>query len=199
MQLVLFFTMINVVAFIGGGGITTTVTSMILTRVPDGKVVLGTFSTAVALGTLVGGVIVTLLKPSKKSGSYIFKLWSIIFIMRPFIRIILKPTVWIIFNFFDNLPLSLLNANLAVIMRTIVPIEIQGRVFSVRDTMQYCTIPVGYLLGGILADYIFEPFMRGNSLLKHVFVSIVGDGNGSGIALLFIITGVVGITISLFI
>ena len=108
-----------------------------------------------------------------------------------------NPTIWIVFNFLGNLPLSLLNANMMFIIRTHIPIEMQGRVFSARDTLQYCTIPLGYLLGGILADYIFEPFMNGNSAIKHLIMPIVGDGRGSGIALMFLFTGVSGTIISL--
>ena len=39
--------------------------------------------------------------------------------------------------------------------------------------------------------------MRGDSFLKHVFETIAGEGNGSGIALMFIITGITGSIISL--
>jgi Bacterial protein of unknown function (DUF894). len=199
LQLILFFTVINLFAFIGGGGITSTVTAMILTRIPDGQVVLGAFSTAVAIGTLVGGVIVTFMKPSKNKIVVIFISCGVSFLFCDLsLGLSRNPAVWIVFNFLGNLPLSLLNANMMFIMRTTIPIEMQGRVFSARDTMQYCTLPLGYLLGGILADYIFEPFMSGNSVMKHVFMPIVGDGDGSGIALMFIFTGITGTIISLF-
>lgn len=199
LHLILFFTAINLAAYIGAGGITTTVTAMILSRFPDGQIILGTFSIAVALGTLVGGVIVTLIKPSRNKVAVIFLSCGVSFVFCDFsLGLSQNPIVWIVFNFFGNLPLSLLNSNLSVIMRTAVPIEMQGRVFSARDTLQYCTIPVGYLLGGILADYTFEPFMRGKSFLQQIFVVLVGDGNGSGIALMFMITGIIGIIISLF-
>ena len=35
----------------------------------------------------------------------------------------------------------------------------QGRVFSAKGTLQNCTIPLGLLLGGALADGVFEPMM----------------------------------------
>lgn len=197
MQLILFFTAINLVAYIGGGGIATTVTAMILSRIPDGQIVLGTFSTAVAIGTLVGGIFVTFMKPPQSKVAVIFiSCGASFFLCDLSLGLFQNPIIWIVFNFFGNLPLSLLNANMAVIMRTTVPIEMQGRVFSARDTLQYCTIPLGYLLGGVMADYIFEPFMAGNSVLKHFFAIVIGDGKGSGLALMFIITGIVGLIIS---
>ena len=74
----------------------------------------------------------------------------------------------------------------------------QGRVFSTRDTLQYCTIPLGYLLSGIFADYIFEPFMKGDSVLRNLFTKIVGEGTGSGIAVMLLLTGIIGTIISIY-
>lgn len=67
--------------------------------------------------------------------------------------------LWVFFTFAGNAPLLFLGANLTAIMRTKVPVEMQGCVFSARDTIQYSTIPIGLPLGGVLADHVFEPFM----------------------------------------
>ena len=85
-----------------------------------------------------------------------------------------------------------INANLTAIMRTRIPVEMQGRVFSARDTIQYSTIPVGLLLGGFFADYVFEPFMAKLSPLQGFLSSLIGSGKGSGIALMFIAVGLIG-------
>ena len=85
-----------------------------------------------------------------------------------------------------------MNTNLDVIMRNNIPISIQGRVYSVRNSLQFFTIPLGYTAGGILVDKIFEPFMSlqsENSLLCAIF----GAGKGSGAALLFFIIGFIGV------
>lgn len=78
-----------------------------------------------------------------------------------------------------------------------MPVALQGRVFVARDTLQYCTIPLGYLLGGFFADYVFEPFMQSNVRLRYLFEKIVGEGTEAGIALMFLITGILGTVISL--
>lgn len=198
LHLILFFTLINLVAYIGGGGITTTVTAMILSRIPDGQNVLGMFSAAVGLGTLVGGFLVTFSKPPKSKVNVIFISCGLSFLICDLaLGLSETPAVWIIANFIGNLPLAMLSSNQGVIMRTMVPIEMQGRVFSARDTLQYCTIPLGYLLGGLLADYIFEPLMRSESIIKNIFTILVGQGNGSGIAVMFIFTGITGSFISI--
>lgn len=196
-KLILFFTAINLAAYIGGGGITTTVTSMIFSRVDNGEIILGRFTLAVALGTLCGGLLVTCMKPPKSRVKAIFISCGIsFFICDLSMGISQNPSVWIIANFIGNLPLSILNSNMTTIMRITIPIELQGRVFAARDALQYSTIPFGYLLGGVFADYLFEPFMKSSSPLQQMFSIVVGSGDGSGIALMFICTGITGSVIS---
>lgn len=199
LQLILYFTAINLVAYIGGGGITTTVAAMILSRVPEqGNLVLGVFSSAVGLGTLLGGILVTLMKPPKRRVAVIFISCAVsFFICDLALGLSQNPVIWIAANFIGNLPLAFLSANQSVILRTTIPVEMQGRVFSARDTLQYCTIPLGYLFGGLLADYVFEPLMSGNTALKQFLTILVGEGAGSGIAVMFIFTGMIGTIISI--
>lgn len=67
----------------------------------------------------------------------------------------------------------------------------QGRVYSTRNTLQFFTIPIGYFLGRLLVDKVFEPFMlsiQPDGLLATLF----GTGKGSGAAFLFSILGIVG-------
>lgn len=73
-----------------------------------------------------------------------------------------------------------------------VPEQIQGRVFAVRNAIQFSTIPLGILLGGFLADYVFEPFMRKENGISTVLHTLVGAGSGSGMAVMFLCTGILG-------
>ena len=90
----------------------------------------------------------------------------------------------------------MMGANMDVLFRNHIPLEMQGRVFSARNTLQFSTIPVGYFLGGFLVDKVFEPFMKanGSNLLKTLF----GEGKGSGAACLFLILAIAGIVVCLF-
>lgn len=198
LHLILFFTAINLVAYIGGGGITTTVTALIFKRVQNGEIVLGLFTSAVALGTLCGGFMVTFMKSPKNPIRTIFISCGLsFFICDLSLALSCNPTIWIVANFIGNLPLAILTANMTAIMRRTVPIALQGRVFSARDTLQYSTIPISYLLGGLLADYCFEPFMNKSGPLQNALSAMVGTGPGSGIALMFVITGSLGTLICL--
>ena len=85
-----------------------------------------------------------------------------------------------------------------VIMYNRIPEEMQGRVFAVRNAIQFCTIPVGILLGGFLADYVFEPFMKSGVFLSDCLALIVGKSEGNGMAVMFLITGFLGFLVSCF-
>ena len=75
--------------------------------------------------------------------------------------------------------IPVMNANMDVVLRRNIPLQMQGRVYSARNTLQFFTIPLGYIIGGVLVDRVFEPFMTGmpdNSALALIF----GSGKGSG-------------------
>ncbi len=68
--------------------------------------------------------------------------------------------------------------------------------FAVRNAIQYSTISAGIILGGWLADYVFEPFIVSGSRLAKMLGTIVGNGAGSGMAVMFLCTGICGFVVS---
>lgn len=88
--------------------------------------------------------------------------------------------------------LPFVNAGIIATMYENVPIDKQGRVFSIQNALQQGSVPIGILLGGYLADYVFEPFMKGTSPWVHFFERIVGTGTGNGMAVMFLFTGTLG-------
>lgn len=89
------------------------------------------------------------------------------------------------------LPIPLMNANMDVIFRTRIPVAMQGRVYAARNTFQFFTIPLGCLMGGLLVDSVFEPYMASLSA-GHWLTGLFGAEKGSGAALLFFLLGIVG-------
>ena len=73
----------------------------------------------------------------------------------------------------------------------------QGRIFALRSALQFGTMPLGYLAGGLLADRVFEPFMAGGSAGAKLLEHIVGGGPGSGMAVMFLLSGTAGVATSL--
>ena len=89
-----------------------------------------------------------------------------------------------------------MNANLDAINRLNIPVEIQGRVFAARNSFQFFTIPLGYFLGGVLVDQVFEPVMRAQGA-GSILVRLFGSGKGSGAAFLFAVLWLLGVGVCL--
>lgn len=192
LHLILFFAFINLLAHMTGFSL---IPALILARTGNNQTTLGMVSTALGLGGLVGSIIVTIMKPAKNKIRTVFLSCAISYALcDPVLALGQSVGTWIFAAFGGNIPLPFLNANLTAIMRTNVPIQMQGRVFATRDTIQYSTIPVGLFLGGFLADHVFEPFMQRASPLQSLLSHLVGSQKGSGIAVMFLITGIIGLT-----
>ena len=105
--------------------------------------------------------------------------------------------VWCLGAVLGWVSIPVMNTNLDALLRSRIPLGMQGRVYSVRNTLQFFTIPLGSLLGGLLVDRVFEPLMAAQgsaSLLAWLF----GSGKGSGAAFLFCVLGVLGSATCLF-
>ena len=82
------------------------------------------------------------------------------------------------------------------LMRKALPNEVHGRAFGLTGLVSQMGYIVAYLLSGVLSDYVFEPFMRGNSRLAVGIGSIIGRGEGRGIALLIFLAGILMIIVA---
>ena len=82
------------------------------------------------------------------------------------------------------------NGVLMVLLQTKVLPEVQGRVFAAVRMLAWATIPIAYVLSGVLADAVFEPAMAQGGALAGSIGRIIGVGEGRGIALMFIVGGV---------
>ncbi len=76
-----------------------------------------------------------------------------------------------------------------VIWQHKVPLEIQGRVFAIRRMVAVGSVPLTFVVAGPLADYLFEPLLRPGGPLAGTVGRLIGVGPGRGIALLFILMG----------
>ena len=145
LHMILFFNVINFLAKIGNDGM---ISPFVLSRTNNNQNALGMVQTAVSLGILVGSLIVTLAKPSRKKTQIIFIGCAITCLGNVAQSLTHTPLAWSIAAFISYASAAIMNTNLTTIMRTHVPIEMQGRVFSAKDTLQNCTIPLGLFLGG---------------------------------------------------
>ena len=105
--------------------------------------------------------------------------------------------VWALAAVAASVPIPFINAGQNVILYQNIPSEMQGRVFAVRNALQYSSIPLGILLGGFLADSVFEPFMASGSAFAGLLHRLVGYGSGSGMAVMFLCTSICGALFSI--
>lgn len=192
LSLVLFLAAINLVASMFNA----TLPAMVLPKL--GEATLGLINSVTGLTTLIGSLMATLL-PAPKSRVRVV-CWTLLLSMSTenfFLGFGHTAVSWCIGAFLGWIAIPLMSTNLDAIMRLNIPTELQGRVFAVRNTLQFFTIPVGYFLGGALVDLVFEPVMaqqQADSLLTHLF----GAGKGSGAACFFAVQGVLGVLVCLY-
>ncbi len=194
LRITLFLAAVNFLAKLGNDGM---ISPFVLGRTGNDQQALGMVQSAVAMGLLAGSLIVTLSKPAKNKTKVMFATTAFLFLGNVVQSLSLSPWVWAAAAFASYAMAAVMNANLTAVMREHVPPEVQGRVFSAKDTLQNCTIPLGLFLGGVLADCIMEPFMAVDSPLQGLLSRLVGAGGGSGIAVVFLIVGILGMIISL--
>ena len=194
LHITLFLAVVNFLAKLGNDGM---ISPFVLGRTGNDQQALGMVQSAVALGLMVGSLMVTVMKPVRNKPRVVFVTTAFIFVGNIAQSLTRLPFVWCIAAFASYMAAVMMNANLTAIMREYVPAEMQGRVFSAKDTLQNCTIPLGLFLGGVLADYAAEPFMAADSPVQRVLSRLFGSGSGSGIAVMFFFVGILGVIISL--
>lgn len=166
---------------------------MILARSGNNENVLGLISGILGIGGIIGGLIVSIKKSANHNRKLIYFSAAFSFLFGDILMGLGQSSiVWCFAAIAASLPIPFIHAGQSVILYNIVPKDMQGRIFAVRNAVQYCTIPIGILLGGFLADYIMEPFMKSEHEIALVLQSIVGTGAGSGMAVMFLCTGLLG-------
>lgn len=166
---------------------------MILARSGNDSLTLGIVNAVMGIGGIAGGILVAAGKFSKNSVKMIYFSAMLSFLLGDLLMGMGRGVVlWSFAGLMASLPIPFINAGQNVIFYRTVPAEMQGRVFAVRNAIQFCTVPVGILLGGLLADYVFEPFMEAEYGVASVLQLLVGKGAGSGMAVMFLCTGLLG-------
>lgn len=188
--LILFLSAINLIASINSS----VLPAMILSKANE--TALGLVNSCVGIATLFGSLVATFFPKPRSRIKVICNCLLFSMSTENFLLSFGNHTIiWCIGSVLGWMLIPLMGANYDVIFRSNVPKEVQGRVYSVRNTLQFFTIPVGYFLGGFLVDEVFEPFMENTEI--SLFTNIFGNGKGSGASLLFFIIGAAGVMVCL--
>lgn len=193
LDLVLFLACINLIASMYNAALP----AMLLSRAGGGETVLGLVETVTGLANLAGSLLATLLPPPK---SRVRVICNSLLVSMSTENLLLalggSAPVWCLGAVLGWLLIPVMNANMSALLRLRIPVEMQGRVYAARNTLQFFTIPVGYLLGGVLVDRVCEPLMASlpdGAILR----AMLGSGKGAGAALLFLVIAGAGVLVCL--
>lgn len=191
LDLIIFLAAINFIASIYNAALP----AMILSKADD--MALGTINTVVGIATLAGSVLVSVIPEPKSRVRIICNTLLLSMSTENFVLAFANSVpLWCIGAFLGWIGIPVMNANMDVLFRRKIPVAMQGRVFSARNTLQFFTIPLGLFLGGFLVDQVFEPLMADQEV-KSILSMIFGTGKGSGAQVLFSLIGVTGVIICL--
>jgi len=172
--------------------------AMLLSRSGNNQNILGFVSGMIGFGGILGGVFVTLIKVPKNKIKVIYFAAAFTFLGGDLLMGLGRNAlIWSFAALAASIPIPFINAGQSVLLYSNIPTIMQGRVFAVRNGLQFLTIPIGVLLGGALADYVFEPYMKQSTAFVSFLQKFVGTGEGNGMAVMFLCTGIIGFIISL--
>jgi MFS family permease len=167
---------------------------MILSRTGNNTVVLGTTEMMFGIGGVVGGLVIA------AWGGFKRRIHGVLFgliLMSIFGQIVIglgqDIRIWGLGAFLAMFFMPLVNGSSQAIWQAKVPPDIQGKVFATRRLIAQMSSPVAVILGGRLADVVFEPAMASGGAFARFFEPLVGSGPGAGMALLFVFSGILGV------
>ncbi len=170
---------------------------MILARTGNNEVILGGVQSASALGGLIGGILLTIWGgPTKKIRAVFIGLFFI-GLANMLMGIQEGLIVWGLAGFGITFSAVYANSSSQSFWQSKIPPDIQGKVFSARSMLARIAMPLSMVIAGPLADAIFEPGMTQGGSMAKVFGGMIGTENGSGISLMFLLTGIAVVAVTL--
>ena len=170
---------------------------MILARTASSELMLGGVQSALGAGAVIGGVILTAWGGPKRRVNGLLAGWVLSGIGTILLGMSQTLPLWVISGLLASAAIPLINTSNQAIWQAKVAPDVQGRVFATRRLIAQITAPVGMLLAGPLADYVFEPALLPGGALAGTFGGLVGTGPGAGMGLIFVLCGILVVGVGL--
>jgi DHA3 family macrolide efflux protein-like MFS transporter len=192
LQLVFFA--VNLVAVFGG----TVQNPMILARTGNDAAILGSVRSISGAGGVAGGLLLSAWGGPKRRVHGVLTGMIFASLLGTLLMGLGQGLlVWAIAAFAGMFAIPIINGSNQAIWQVKVPPDVQGRVFATRRLIAQITAPLAMLMAGPLADQVFEPAMMPEGSLADTFGGLLGTGPGAGMALMFVISGVLGTLVGL--
>lgn len=171
---------------------------MILARTGNDELLLGAVQSIGAVGGVIGGLVLSAWGgPRRRIHGVLLGMFGASLLGQLPLGVGRGLLLWGAGNFAINFMIPMLNGSNQAIWQAKVAPNVQGRVFAVRRLIAQITYPLATLAAGPLADYVFEPAMMSGGALTGAFGWLVGAGPGAGMGLIVVISGSLGIAVSL--
>ncbi len=170
---------------------------MVLARTGNNSVVFGLVQSTAAIGAVVGGIAMSLWGGFRRRVHGVLLGWVVSALGGIGIGLGRGLTVWLPAAFVGAVAGPLVNTSNQALWQAKVPPDLQGRVFSARRLIAWLTNPVSPVLAGTLADFLFEPALRGRSPLRVLAEPWVGSGPGAGMGLLIVLCSLLCLAVPL--
>lgn len=161
----------------------------------DRAVALGSVMTAGGVGMMLGSIVMGISggPKNKVRGVLTFTFLGGIVILAAVVADSLLIFTAGAFVYFLTIPF-VMGCNMAIWQRR-VPVQYQGRVFSLRRASVLAVLPLSFILAGIIGDWI-EPMFHEQGVLVP-FGELIGIGHGQGYIFLFSTIGLLSIIVSI--
>jgi MFS transporter, DHA3 family, macrolide efflux protein len=173
-------------------------TPMLLARTGNNELAVGGIQSAFGIGGVVGGLALSAWGGPKRKVHGVLLGWTFLGIGTALFGLGQIVPIWFALAFITTLFNPLINASNQAIWQAKIAPDIQGRVFSTRAMIAQVTGPLGMLIAGPLADKVFGPAMMSGGAWAGSLGWLVGVGPGAGMALIFVICGVLTVLIGLY-
>lgn len=156
---------------------------MFLARSNNNTVILGSIQMAFGIGASLGAIVLTIWGGPKLRINGLLVSTGLGGAIKIILAMGQGSLMWMplaaLAGFFAPWPGSF---NHAIWLSKVEPV-ILGKVLATRYLATQMIVPLGVVVSGVLADYIFEPAMKTDGYLARIFGGVFGTGAGAGIAL----------------
>ncbi len=167
---------------------------MVLSRTGNDSLVLGAVNTAGAISWTVGSLLMsTWGGPKRRIHGALFGWVAYCLLGNILFGLGRGLGIWIPSMLVAGLGSNIGIATSQAILQAKVEPDLQGRVFSARRMLTWLPDTFTPILGGLLIDRVVEPAMNSNTWLARTFGWMVGNGSGSGMALIMVVFGLLTI------
>lgn len=174
-------------SYFPGGFVLVLATPLVLSVA--GPKTLGLIMATMGIGMLLGSVIASQRTRSSGGAGRLLGYDALLALAMLSAGFATRPTTIAVVGFAFLFGLGGIMAEDQAIWQTRIPLEAQGRVFALRRTLTWASLPLGYGVAGPLADHVFKPALSPGGSLFALIGPFFGTGPARGIALLIMCAG----------